>query len=366
MKLIFKKNLSTISHQIDVKASDSGKELRQFVADIEKVSPEEVVLKFWGDVVPDDVLVSEYKMKEEDVVTYVVNLKKVKGDESAGDGAMEVQKLITLTLKKEDQTQLQVDVTPQDSIAVVRVKIDDKHDIPSGAIRLKYNNMMMFPAKRLIDYYIDQDVTLDMIVDKKIEETERAKSKEERVQAAGGVGGAPANNQKSQNKELKLKVKFHDGDEKDVTVDIDQTMEDLRKKLLNLKPIDKEKETSYKLKVMIGGEDKEDKTKIRDLGLKDSSVVATMLEKLKGEDDLKFTIKRSVGTESDTVIIDKNIKVNDFKKSLEDKFKATASEIILKLGMSELKDEQTLVEAGVQDDSVVTLSVFKKGLFGSN
>lgn len=358
MKILFKKNFSTTSFEIEVKQSDNGKDLRALLAHHEKVTSDEVQLKFWGDVIQDDYTVADYKMKEGDNIIYQIikGTKKFK-TEGGPEEATTKPNFITLTLKQEGEQDLQIETVPEDSIAILRVKIEGKHGIPSQAIRLKNkNNMIMFPAKRLIDYEIDSDATVEMIVDKNI------------VAAAQAKPAQDNNNQVMDQEpkgDVKVKVNFHDGEEKELTADYDDTIESLRQKLLELKPIDKAKESNHKLNIIAAGENRGDKAKLKDLGMKGNIVVATMLERVKGENELSLTVKRFTGAESTKVIIDKNATVADLKKQLEDKFKATSKEINLKYGGNELTDDKVLSESGVADDGIVTLSVFKANLFSN-
>jgi len=346
MKLIFKKNFSPLTHEIEVKTSDTGKELRAYIAKIEGVTADEIQVKFYGDVVPDDVTVSEYKMEEGNNILYQINRKKVKTDDGNGEVVAE-PKFITLTLKNAaGGDDLQIQAVPEDSVAILRAKIQDKHNIPANAIRLKYGNMFMFPAKNLQQYDIHQDATLEIIVDEKIAAEERAK--------AGTEKKSP---------EVKLKVKFHDGEEKELNIETDETMEDLRKKLLNLKPLDDAK--NQRLKVLVAGEEAKDQAKLQDLGLKSGkATVATQLEKIQGENEIKIMLKR-VAKDPEAVIIDKNSTVEALKKSLESKFTATVSEINLQFQNKDLDNQTTLENIGLVDGSIVNVSIMKKGLFSN-
>ena len=362
MKIIFAKNFSPTSHEIEVKASHNGKDLRALVAKEENISSEEVQLKFWGDIIQDDVTVADYKMKDGDKIMYQVtkSAKKFKTEGGAEEDAAKPN-FITLTLKQKDEEDLQVEAVPEDSIAILRVKIEQKHGIPSSAIMLKNkHNMIMFPAKRLIDYEIDSDTTVEMMVNKNLV----AAAKNTASQAAAGGNSSQAMDQEPKGS-VKVRVNFHDGEEKEVDADYDDTIEVLRQKLLQSKPLGKEQESNHKLKIIVAGEDKGDKTKLKDLGLKGKITLATILERVKGESELQLNVKRAVGTENAKLILNKDSTVADLKKLLEEQFKATSREINLRYDGKDLIDEKTLSESGVSDEGVITLSVVKMGLFSN-
>jgi len=354
MKLIFKKNFNPLTHEVEVKTTDTGKELRAYIAKIEGCDADEIQVKFYGDVVPDDVTVAEYKMKDQDSILYLVNRKKVKTD--GGDGQITAEPaFITLTLKNvAGGDDLTIQAVPEDSVAILRVKVEEQHNIPANAIRFKYNGMFMFPAKNLQGYDIHQNVTLDMMVDEKIAAEERAKAGTKKPEEA------------QKTSEVKVKVKFHDGEEKELNVDIDDTMEELRKKLLNLKPLDEAKSKDFRLKVIVAGEEAKDQAKLKDLGLKaGNATIATQLERVKGENDIRLLLKRVAVKDPEVIIIDKNQTVEALKKTLEAKLNATVSEITLQFNSKDLENQATLENIGLVDDSTVNVSIMKKSLFSN-
>ncbi len=169
MKILFKTNFSTQHIELDLNPQDSGLDVRKILAEKLEVSLDELKINYWGDVLEDTVILSKYDMKDGDTIGYDVHRKPLRQVKGANQGGkeQEISPAITLKLKTKDIIQ-EVEVFPEDTIAVARFKISQKFNYPLEAIMLRYQQFPLFPVRRIIDCGIKEGSELDMTLDEKM------------------------------------------------------------------------------------------------------------------------------------------------------------------------------------------------------
>jgi len=356
MKIILKQNFSTELLTLDIDTTGKVKNLREQAAAKLNVEPANLRINYWGDIMEDDVPLSVYKMKEDDVVNYEIikkqPLKKMKTNDSDDKENAKPAEPIKIFLKKEDK-ELPFEVFPEDTVAMVRFKISEKYGFPHEGIILKYKGMPLFPIRRLLDFTIYDGAVLDLIIDEKMLQVAKENKKEE--QEAKEENKKEEEPKVSVNKDKKTQIKLTatSSENKSVEVEADpeENVEELVKKIKESFKIEE------KVQLVVEQRIASEEESLTNLDLKDGSVVY-----IKKPNEIQVRFKRLAG-DCVNLIVDPKKTILEVKQILETKINSKPASQTIKFNGAILDNKKSLSDYDIKDGTLLDLTVLNNMFF---
>jgi len=216
----------------------------------------------------------------------------MKSQSQSGQEQPQASELITIKLTTKSDT-FEVDVYPEDTIALVRAKIEAKHKLPHDAIMLKFNGQMLFPIRKVGDIGLTNGSTLELIVD----DTMLALAKQNKENEQKEKLSAP---------EINLVIIFADLEKVETKIVEEKTIDDLIQQIKEATNLDGNCELILEQQIAKG------KDKLSKFDLKKGSEILC-----KRDNEVFINLKRMVGTIPFVVGVDKTIL--ELKEAIEKK-----------------------------------------------